>query len=99
MIMPCRWRCQAVPFSATPTGPAPYITTNLVGLVKFHAANWPMRRLIGVCEGLNGQATLIRNKNTNIETETAGGSPTTPIRILAFPGFHDSGSAGTLVPW
>src|SRR5579863_5571537 len=54
MIIPALCPCQAVPFSATHTGPAPYITTKSVGLVKFDAMKWLFRGSIGVFEGLNG---------------------------------------------
>ena len=60
MIMPVQYRCQVVPFSANPTGPAPYITTKLVGLVKFDATNWLFRGLIGGYRGPNGQTSSAR---------------------------------------
>src|SRR5450759_856799 len=56
--MPVQCRCQVVPFAATPNGPAPYITTNLVALVKFHATNWLFQGSTGVYAGLNGQTAF-----------------------------------------
>jgi hypothetical protein len=54
MILPDQLQCQLVQYSATPTGPASYITTNLVRLVKFAATKWVLGGLIGDMQGLNG---------------------------------------------
>ena len=54
MIMPVQAQCQVLRFLTTPSGPAPYITTKLVGLVKFDAMKWWIWGLIGDCTGVNG---------------------------------------------
>jgi hypothetical protein len=58
MISPVWCRCQVIPFVASLIGPAPYITTKLVGLVKLGAPKWLTGRLIGVKWGLNGMSAV-----------------------------------------
>ena len=83
MPVPCR--CQVVQFSATPTGPAPYITTKLVGLVKFDATNWLIRGSIGVYAGPNGQTVFAQIPKLLWELGSKSGSANLPIG-----GFHNA---------
>src|ERR1700694_2854198 len=88
--MPVISRCQAIPLSATPIRPSPYITTKIVGLVKFDATNWLFRGLIGVIRGLNGQLSRrgIRRGGScpyGVEPQLPGRTSTNPMRAERFP--------------
>src|ERR1700730_6056714 len=91
MLMPVPCRCQVLQFEATPTGPAPYITTKLVALVKFDTTNWLFWRSIGVYRGLNGSyavgasAMADRAPTAYTKLQFPERTSTNPIRPERFP--------------